>query len=40
MKLYKEFLNLTELLQKKVVLTMMMLFLLTYNIFIAYILFV
>lgn len=40
MKLYKEFLNLTELLQKKVGLTMMMLFLLTYNIFIAYILFV
>lgn len=39
-KLYKEFLNLTELLQKKVGLTMMMLFLLTYNIFIAYILFV
>lgn len=38
-KLYKEFLNLTELLQKKVGLTMM-LFLLTYNIFIAYILFV
>lgn len=37
-KLYKEFLNLTELLQKKVGLTMM-LFLLIYNIFIAYILF-
>lgn len=40
MKLYKEFLNLTELLQKKVGLTMMMLFILVYNIFIAYILFV
>lgn len=40
MKLYKEFLNLTELLQKKVGLTMMMLFLFAYNIFIAYILFV
>lgn len=40
MKLYKEFLNLTELLQKKVGLTMMMLFILAYNIFIAYILFV
>ena len=37
MKLYKEFLNLTELLQKKVGLTMMMLFLFAYNIFIAYI---
>lgn len=40
MKLYKEFLNLTELLQKKVGLTMIMLFILAYNIFIAYILFV
>lgn len=39
MKLYKEFLNLTELLQKKVGLTMMLL-ILTYNIFIAYILFI
>lgn len=40
MKLYKEFLNLTELLQKKVGLTMIMLFILAYNIFIAYILIV